>query len=75
MAHPHDRQAVVRPVRMRFEPSHLAHACLEDAYARLVPQRGRVRLPLLCSGSRDAIEGSGHTASFRQQQEEAQRCS
>jgi hypothetical protein len=79
MAQPRDRQAVARPVCMRFEPSHLAQACVEDAYARLVSLRRQGRLPLRrpeCPGSLDAVVGSRHIPSFeRQQQEEAQRCS
>ena len=43
MAHPHDHQFAARSVRTRFEPSHLAQACLVDAYARLVPLRRRAR--------------------------------
>jgi hypothetical protein len=76
MAHPHDRQSVARPVRTRFEPSHLAPTCLVDAYARLVPLRRRVRSALLSAGSLDAVDGSGRTASLGwQQEEEGQRCS
>ena len=77
MAQPlHDRPSSVRPVCTRFEPGHLAQACLVDAYARLVPLQRRARLPLLGAGSVDAKAGSRRVASQgRPLQEEGQRCS
>jgi hypothetical protein len=71
-----DRPASARPVCTRFEPGHLAQACLVDAYARLVPLHRRARLPLLGAGSVDAEAGNGHAVSLRRPlQEEGQRCS
>ncbi len=75
---PCDRQSIARPVHTRFEPGHLAQACLVDAYARVVPLWRRARLPLLCSGSLDAVESSGQVSSLGrqpQEQKEGQRCS
>ena len=73
---PHDRPAGARPVCTRFEPGHLAQACLVDAYARLVPVPRRARLPLVGAGSVDAEAGSRRAASQgRPLQEEGQRCS
>ncbi len=76
MAHRYDRQSVARPVRTRFEPSHLAQACLEDAYLRLVPVRRRTRPPLPGREVLAAAEGSRWASSLRRPpKEEAQRCS
>ena len=77
MAQPlHDRPSSVRPVCTRFEPGHLAQACLVDAYARLVPLQRRARLPLPGAGSVNAEAGSGRAVSLRRPlQEEGQRCS
>ena len=71
-----DRPVSARPVGARFEPGHLAQACLVDAYARLVPLQRRARLPLLGAGSVNAEAGDGHAVSLRRPlQEEGQRCS
>lgn len=71
-----DRPTSARPVGTRFEPGHLAQACLVEAYARLVPLQRRARLPLLGAGSLDAEAGNGHAVSLRRSlQEEGQRCS
>jgi hypothetical protein len=70
----HDHPSIARPVRTRFEPGHLAQACLVDAYTRLVPLQRRRRRALLEAGVLDAGATSGCAASQRQQQE-GQRCS
>jgi hypothetical protein len=73
---PHDHPSSARPVCTRFEPGHLAQACLVDAYARLVPLRRRARLPLLGAGSLHADAESRRAVSGRRAlQEEGQRCS
>jgi hypothetical protein len=76
MAQPsHDRQSVTRPVRTRFEPGHLAQACLVDAYAHLAPLWRRTRPPL--PGAGDQVAGNGRTParSRGQPPQEEPRCS
>ena len=72
----HNRPTSVRPVCTRFEPGHLAHAYLVDAYERLAPLPRRARLPLLGAGLVDAAADSRHAVALRRpQREEGQRCS
>ena len=44
MSQPRARRSPARVVRVRFEPSRLAAACLADAYEQVVPL-GRRRAP------------------------------
>jgi hypothetical protein len=71
----HDHHVVIRPVRTRFEPSHLAPACLVEAYTRLVPQRRRARPPLPSPDDRVAGNGREPARSSGRQAKEGQQCS
>jgi hypothetical protein len=77
MARAHDRQSVTRPVRARFEPGHLAQACLVDAYLRLVPHRRRAGLGPPGPVNYQTVHGSepARARGQQQQQKEGQRCS